>query len=139
MAFITKQERARKYNRSFNTNRWISPANPGDGKTPYFTNGYTNAWTQSDYLITSASYWALREVIMGYTIPARTIKRMHLSSARFYASLQNVYYHFPKGYVGLNPEARSTAGLYASPLLDGYQRGAFPLNRSILIGLDLNF
>jgi len=130
---------ARKYNRSFNTNRWISPANPGDGKTPYFTNGYTNAWTQSDYLITSASYWALREVIMGYTIPVKTIKRMRLSSARFYASLQNVYYHFPKGYVGLNPEARNTAGLYASPLLDGYQRGAFPINRSILIGLDLNF
>jgi TonB-linked SusC/RagA family outer membrane protein len=130
---------ARKYNRSFNDNRWISPANPGDGKTPYFTNGYTNAWTQSDYLVTSASYWALREVIGGYTIPVKSMKRLKLSSARLYASLQNVYYHFPKGYVGLNPEARSTAGLYASPLLDGYQRGAFPINRAVLIGLDINF
>jgi TonB-linked SusC/RagA family outer membrane protein len=130
---------ARKYNRSFNTNRWISPANPGDGKTPYFTNGYTNAWTQSDYLITSASYWALREVIAGYSLPIKSMKRLKLSSARIYASLQNVYYHFPKGYVGLNPEGRSTAGLYASPLLDGYQRGAFPINRAVLIGLDLNF
>ncbi len=130
---------ARKYNRAFNNNRWISPANPGDGKTPYFTNGYTNAWTQSDYLVTSASYWALREVIAGYTIPVKNMKRMHLNSARFYASIQNLYYHFPKGYVGLNPEARSTAGTYASPLLDGYQRGAFPINRSFLIGLDLNF
>jgi TonB-dependent starch-binding outer membrane protein SusC len=130
---------ARKYNRAFNTNRWISPANPGDGKTPYFTNGYTNAWTQSDYLMTSASYWALREVIAGYTIPVKSMKRLKLTSARIYASIQNLYYHFPKGYVGLNPEGRSTNGLYASPLLDGYQRGAFPINRAVLIGLDLNF
>jgi TonB-linked SusC/RagA family outer membrane protein len=130
---------ARKYNRAFNDNRWISPANPGDGKTPYFTNGYTNAWTQSDYLITSASYWAVREVIAGYSFSTKKLKRMKLSSARLYASIQNLYYHFPKGYVGINPEARSTAGTYASPLLDGYQRGAFPINRSFLIGLDLNF
>jgi len=130
---------SRKYNRAFNTNRWVSPANPGDGKTPYFTNGYTNAWTQSDYLITSASYWALREVIVGYTIPVKGIKRMKLNSARFYTSIQNLYYHFPKGYVGLNPEARNTGGVYSSPLLDGYQRGAFPINRAVLIGLDINF
>ncbi len=130
---------ARKYNRAFNENRWISPANPGDGKTPYFTNGYTNAWTQSDYLITSASYWALREVIAGYTIPVKGIKRLKLKSARLYASIQNLYYHFPKGYTGLNPEGRNSSGAYASPLIDGYQRGAFPINRSVLIGLDLNF
>lgn len=130
---------ARKYNRAFNDNRWISPANPGDGKTPYFTNGYTNAWTQSDYLMTSASYWALREVIAGYTIPVKNMKRLKLTSARIYGSIQNLYYHFPKNYVGLNPEGRSTSGLYASPLLDGYQRGAFPINRAVLIGLDLNF
>ncbi|MEI9955596.1 MAG: hypothetical protein WDM90_04635 [Ferruginibacter sp.] len=130
---------SRKYNRAFNANRWVSPANPGDGKTPYFTNGYTNAWTQSDYLISSASYWALREVIAGYTIPVKKMKRMKLNSARFYASIQNLYYHFPKDYVGLNPEARNISGPYASPFLDGYQRGAFPINRAVLIGLDLNF
>ena len=130
---------ARKYNTAFNDNRWISPANPGDGKTPYYTNGYTNAWTQSDYLITSASYWALREVIMGYTLPVKGLQRVKIKSARFYASIQNLYYHFPKGYVGLNPEGRNTGGTYASPLVDGYQRGAFPVNRSVLIGLDLNF
>jgi hypothetical protein len=127
---------ARKYNTSFNSNRWISPANPGDGKTPYYTNGYTNAWTQSDYLITSASYWALREVIAGYTIP---VKKLKVTSARFYASIQNLYYHFPPGYVGLNPEGRNNTGVYASPLIDGYQRGAFPINRAVLFGLDLTF
>jgi len=130
---------ARKYNISYNTNRWISPANPGDGKTPYFTNGYTNSWTQSDYIIYDASYFTLREVLIGYTLPANVIKKIKLNNVRFYISGQNLYYGFAKDYIGINPEARSNSGLYASPLLDGYQRGAFPINKTILFGVDLNF
>jgi TonB-dependent starch-binding outer membrane protein SusC len=130
---------ARKFNRAFVDNRWISPANPGDGKTPYFTNGYTNAWTQSDYLISSASYYALRELLVGYTFPKEWTKRLHFNSVRLYLSAQNLFFHSAKDYTGLNIEARSNTGPYASPLLDGYQRGAFPVNRTILFGIDLSF
>jgi TonB-dependent starch-binding outer membrane protein SusC len=130
---------ARKYNRAFTDNRWISPANPGDGKTPYFTNGYTNAWTQSDYLISSASYYALREVLIGYTFPKSWVKKAHFNSARVYFSAQNLFFHAAKDYTGLNIEARNNTGAYASPLLDGYQRGNFPVNRTILFGVDLSF
>jgi TonB-dependent starch-binding outer membrane protein SusC len=130
---------ARKYNRSFTDNRWISPANPGDSKTPYFTNGYTNAWTQSDYLISSASYYALREVLVGYTLPKAWVKKMHFSSMRVYFSAQNLFFHSANDYTGLNIEARNNTGAYASPLLDGYQRGAFPVNRTVLFGIDLSF
>ena len=130
---------ARKYNRDYNANRWISPNNPGDGKTPYFTNGYTNAWTQSDYIISDASYFALREVIIGYKLPISKTNKLKINGARMYMSIQNLYYHFASDYIGLNPEARTTTGPYASPLLDGYQRGAFPVNRSILFGVDFNF
>ncbi len=130
----------RKYNRAFIENRWISPANPGDGKTPYFTNGYTNAWTQSDYIVQDASYWALREVLVGYSLPAKLTKKTGLNTIRFYFSAQNLYYHTAKSYNGINPEARNTTGsLYGSPLLDGYQRGAFPINQTFLFGLNLNF
>ena len=37
-------------------------------------------------------------------------------------------------YRGINPEARRTSGQYNSPLIDGYQRGAFPLNRTFYSG-----
>jgi TonB-dependent starch-binding outer membrane protein SusC len=130
---------ARKFNRAFTDNRWISPANPGDSKTPYFTNGYTNAWTQSDYLISSASYYALREVLVGYTFPKSWVKRMHFNSVRLYFSAQNLFFRAAKDYTGLNIEARTNTAAYASPLLDGYQRGAFPVNRTILFGIDLSF
>jgi TonB-dependent starch-binding outer membrane protein SusC len=130
---------ARKYNRAFIDNRWISPANPGDGKTPYFTNGYTNAWTQSDYLISDASYFALREVLLGYTLPEKWIKKIRFDNLRFYCSAQNLFFRSAKDYTGINIEARNNTAQYASPLIDGYQRGTFPVNRTILFGIDLGF
>jgi TonB-dependent starch-binding outer membrane protein SusC len=130
---------ARKINQEFISNRWISPSNPGDGKTPYFTNGYTNAWTESDYLLTDASYFALREVLVGYSIPKNWIKRMHLSNVRGYFSAQNLLFKANKDYKGLNIEARNTTLQYNNPFISGYQRGAFPTNRTIIFGLDINF
>jgi TonB-dependent starch-binding outer membrane protein SusC len=130
---------ARKINQAFISNRWISPNNPGDGKTPYFTNGYTNAWTESDYLLTDASYYALREVLIGYSFPKAWTKRLHLSNVRAYFSAQNLFFRANKDYKGLNIEARNTNAQYANPFINGYQRGAFPTNRTILFGLDISF
>jgi len=45
------------------------------------------------------------------------------------------------GYKGVNPEGRKNTGPYSSafPLVDGYQRGVFPLNRTYTLGVDINF
>jgi TonB-linked SusC/RagA family outer membrane protein len=129
---------SRKYNRAYNNgSRWVSAANPGDGKTPYFTTGFD--WMLTDYVVEDGSYWALREVILGYKLPEKVAKAAHLGSVRLYASAQNLYVHFAKNYRGINPEARSTTNQYASPLVDGYQRGSFPIPRTIIFGLDINF
>jgi TonB-dependent starch-binding outer membrane protein SusC len=130
---------ARKINQEFISNRWISPSNPGDGKTPYFTNGYTNAWTESDYLLTDASYFALRELLVGYSLPKEWTKRIHLSNVRAYCTAQNLFFKANKEYKGLNIEARNTNNQYNNPFISGYQRGAFPTNRTVIFGLDINF
>jgi TonB-dependent starch-binding outer membrane protein SusC len=129
---------SRKYNRKYNNgNRWVSAANPGDGRTPYFTNGYD--WLLTDYLIEDGSYFALREVVIGYKLPEKVAKTMKLSSLRVYASAQNLWIHWADSYRGINPEARMTTGNYGSPLIDGYQRGAYPMQRTVMVGLDINF
>jgi TonB-linked SusC/RagA family outer membrane protein len=127
----------KRTNRSFNEGRWISPANPGNGKTPYSTAGYN--WMLTDYVMEDASYYALRELIAGYTFSSNAVKRLKLTSLRFYFTAQNLYYHFAAGYRGINPEASFTSGPYNTPLVDGYQRGAFPVNKGYLVGVDLNF
>ncbi len=127
----------KRYNKRYNTNRWISPMFPGDGKTPYSTLGFN--WMLTDYVVEDASYYALREVVVGYTFPDRLIKKAGLSSLRIYASGQNLFMNNASNYRGINIEARTTSGNYATPLVDGYQRGAFPVAKTYLLGIDLNF
>ncbi len=128
---------SRRYITDYTDNRWISPNNPGDGKTPYSTVGFN--WMLTDYAVEDASYFALREILLGYTFSTKVAKKVGLSSLRVYASSQNLFFSFAKGYRGLNPEARSASAAYSSPLIDGYQRGAFPTSRSFVFGIDINF
>jgi TonB-linked SusC/RagA family outer membrane protein len=128
---------SRRYIREYVNNRWISPNNPGDGKTPYSTVGFN--WMLTDYAVEDASYFALREILLGYKFSNKIAKKIGLTGLRAYTSAQNLFFSFAKGYRGLNPEARSASGPYATPLIDGYQRGAFPTSRAFVIGLDINF
>lgn len=127
----------KRVNRNYNKNRWLSPMFPGDGKTPYSTNGFN--WMLTDYVVEDASYYALREIIVGYTLPSKISKLARLSNARFYFTAQNLFFSKGDGYRGINPEARSSSGNYSTPLVDGYQRGSFPMPKTFLFGLDLNF
>lgn len=127
----------KRYNKNYNANRWLSPMFPGDGKTPYSTIGFN--WMLTDYVVEDASYYALRELVVGYTLPAKITSAARLSSARFYFSAQNLYFESANGYRGINTEARMTSGPYDTPLADGYQRGSFPMPQTFLFGLDINF
>ncbi len=128
----------KRTNANFNTtSKWLSPLNPGDGKTPYYTAGFN--WLLTDYVVEDASYQSLREVIVGYTFPKQLLDKLRLGSVRVYATAQNLLFLTAKGYRGLNPEASSSSGVYNTPLVDGYQRGSYPINRSFRFGVDLNF
>ena len=134
-AFYNEQK---KFNRNYNSNRWVSAANPGDAKTPYFGVGETN-WLLSDYVMEDASYASLRNVIVGYTLPSSLARKARVSSMRVYAVGDNLLYLMGKNYRGINPEARLQSGPYSSPLIGGYQRGSFPLSRTFTFGVDFNF
>ncbi len=127
-----------RYNKNFNQNRWIDENNPGDGKTPYERNGITQV--QTDYAVEDASYFTLRDLTVGYSLPKNIAKKVNVSNVRVYLSGQNLFYWWPDDYRGINPEARKTSGSnYGSPLVDGYQRGAFPIQRVYSAGIDISF
>lgn len=128
---------SRRVIRVYNQNRWVSPMFPGDGRTPYSTLGYN--WMLTDYVIQDGSYYSLRDLNLGYTVPKSVLRGLKINSMRFYISAQNLYFHFAKSYKGLNPEGRSSNGAYSSSLIDGYQRGSFPVPRTILGGIDISF
>ncbi len=121
----------------YTDNRWISPLFPGDGKTPYSTLGFNAMLT--DFVVEDASYFALRELNLGYRLPNSVAKAIKLNSLRVYFAAQNLFFQSAKNYRALNPEGRSQIGPYASSLLDGYQRGSFPVQRNFVFGIDINF
>src|SRR5258705_435801 len=96
-------------------------------------------WMLTDYVVEDASYFALREVSIGYNFPEYLAKQLRLSSLRLYSSAQNMYFHSASSYRGINPEGRFITGPYANPLISGYQRGSFPIPKTVTIGIDLNF
>jgi hypothetical protein len=128
---------SRRTIKTYNQNRWVSPNNPGDGKTPFSTNGFN--WMLTDYVVEDASYFSLREVNFGYTLPDQITKKFKVSSMRFYFSAQNLFFQTAKGYRSLNPEGRFSNGPYSSVLIDGYQRGSFPIPQTLTAGIDINF
>jgi TonB-dependent starch-binding outer membrane protein SusC len=118
-------------------NRWISPNNPGDGKTPFSTIGYP--WMLTDYAVEDASYFALREVNVGYTLPSKVARFVKLSSLRVYFAGQNLFFKSAKSFRPINSEGRANTGPYTSSLLEGYQRGSFPIQKTYVFGIDINF
>ncbi len=127
-----------RYNKNFNANRWIDTNNPGDGKTPFERNGITQV--QTDYAVEDAGYLALRDLTIGYSLPKSIARKANISNVRVYLSGQNLFYLWSSDYRGINPEARKTSGSnYGSPLVDGYQRGAFPIQRVYSAGIDISF
>ncbi|MGF2413759.1 MAG: SusC/RagA family TonB-linked outer membrane protein, partial [Ferruginibacter sp.] len=118
----------KRYNKNYNTNRWLSPMFPGDGKTPYSTVGFN--WMLTDYVVEDASYYTLREVVVGYAFK-QLAKKAHLGNLRAYFSAQNLFFHSAKGYRGINTEGRFSSGPYNTALV--------PMPKTFLFGIDINF
>ena len=128
-----------RLNRAYTNNRYVSPMFPGNSKTVYSTTTAGSDLMLTDYCIEDGSYAALRDFTFGYKIPTRLINKIKLGDLRLYFSGQNLIYLMASDYRGINPEARKTTSQYSSPLVDGYQRGAFPLNRAFTFGVDITF
>ena len=115
--------------------RWISEDELGDGNTNRANrkskgnNGRSSNWHVED-----GSYVRLQNVTFGYNIPASITKKLKISNVRVFVSGQNLYTW--TDYTGYNPEVNNYDGNALTP---GIDYGAYPLNRTLSFGLNLNF
>jgi TonB-linked SusC/RagA family outer membrane protein len=91
----------------------------------------------TDWNVQNASFVALRNLMVGYSLPKKVVDNMHLAGFKVYFTSYNLLYIMAKGYTGLNPEGVNRYD--KSPLTFGYQRGALPVMRSFTLGLDIKF
>ena len=86
--------------------------------------------------IMNASYVALRNVNLGYTLPERVLSQVNfLTSARVYVAAQNLLYITADDYTGFNPESINDT----SPTTWGYQRAGSPVFQTISVGMNVQF
>lgn len=89
----------------------------------------------TDDIIQDASYIALRTVSIGYNFTGDLLDKTLFTKARVYATGQNLLYVTADDYTGFNPESVNTT----SATTYGYQRAGSPIQRTISLGLNLEF
>ena len=95
---------------------------------------------QLDAGIQNASYTALRNLTIGYTIDRSKLDKLGIGSLRVYAAGSNLLYIMGDNYTSYNPEGvEITNSGYLGPTTYGVQVGASPVVRSVSLGLNLNF
>ncbi|WP_420316583.1 SusC/RagA family TonB-linked outer membrane protein [Ekhidna sp.] len=86
-------------------------------------------------VIASADYVSLRNVIVGYNMPARLTTKIGVQGLRVYASGQNLIYKTASDYHGFNPEHIDGT----NPRAYGSQRAGTPLFKTFTLGLNVDF
>ncbi|MFY0688397.1 MAG: TonB-dependent receptor [Cyclobacteriaceae bacterium] len=112
----------------------------GDGLADHNGEHYIGNRRQTDAMIQSASYLALRNLTIGYSIKPEWISKAGISSARAYVAASNLLYLMADNYTSYNPEGvEITNGGYLGPTTYGVQVGASPVVRSFTLGINVNF
>jgi TonB-linked SusC/RagA family outer membrane protein len=85
----------------FYDGRYVSAAQPGNGKTPRA--GYNDEGAVSSWEVQSTNYFRIRNLNLAYTFPASLSKKLLVDDLRAYISVENLFTF--KNYEGGNPQA----------------------------------
>lgn len=107
----------------------------GEGSSntvPKVSTGANTNRVFSDYFVEDASYFRIQSAQLGYSINPSFIEKSGISKLRLYAGVNNLY-TFTK-YKGYDPGASNGA-----PIGGGIDDGFYPIPRTYLLGLNINF
>ena len=126
--------RARVRVYAYNNNYWKSELDPGDGMTPRPNDAPTGGVRlPSQRYLDDGSYLRINNITLDYTLPANISQRLKLQTARFYMGANNAFLF--TNYTKYNPDV----SLSDDPLRPGLESNDYPLPRTLLVGLNLNF
>ncbi|WP_281234513.1 SusC/RagA family TonB-linked outer membrane protein [Flavobacterium gelatinilyticum] len=108
---------------------------------PRVTTGATSNNVLSDYFVEDASYLRIQNVQLGYTLDPQVTQKAGITKLRLYAGVNNLY-TFTK-YKGFDPGASfgptNKDGVSQSPIGAGIDYGFYPIPRTYIMGLNINF
>lgn len=106
---------------------------------PEHTNGTMPAanasnWTQfltSDGVIFDGSYFKIKQIQLGYTLPQKFTRRFKVDNFRIYGSLDD-FFTFSK-YPGFDPEVTGVGSSL------GVDKGSYPTSKKVVFGVNITF
>lgn len=119
--------------------QWWSEQEPGNGKNPGTSLASLEFVSNSDYYLENASFLAVRNINIGYTLPSSLTQKAKIDKLRFYLSVSNALMITAKDFTGYNPEGFTSTGLSGIGAMPGHNDGTEPINRVFVLGLNLNF
>lgn len=103
------------------------------------SNSTLNMQVQSRYLLNMA-YWRIKNITVGYTLPNKFSRRVHIDKLRIYGSLENFFTFDHLRGLPIDPEAISGYSMWNTT---GYNLGrtgvGVPTFKTASVGLQLNF
>ncbi|MFA6581479.1 MAG: SusC/RagA family TonB-linked outer membrane protein, partial [Paludibacter sp.] len=105
-------------------NRWTGEGTSNTMPRAVFNDPNKNT-RPSDRYVEDGSYLRVKNVTLGYTLPASLTKKVQLSTARFYLTAQNLF--TLTKYSGFDPEIGT----------NGIDNNLYPVTRTISVGFNL--
>lgn len=114
----------------FYDNRWTDSNKTGT--VPRAGAKNMDKYCVSDALVYDGSYFKIKQIQLGYSIPKQLLKKICINNLRVYGSLDD-FFTFTK-YPGFDPEAaaNSTSGM-------GVDKGAYPSSKKVVLGFNIEF
>ncbi|MCH7413500.1 TonB-dependent receptor [Belliella sp. R4-6] len=117
--------------------RWRSEEQPGNGSMPraaYDVSANRNNQSNTTRFIEDGSYLRVKNLVIGYRLPADVLERVKLRSVRFYAQAQNLLTF--TNYSGFDPEVNFSGTSNTTIGVDFY---TFPQPRTYTFGVNIGF
>ncbi len=120
----------RNYDNDFYENRWYEEGSSTEYPSVMVTAG--DQRTPNSFYVEDGSYFRIKAVQLGYTLPLATTQKWHVEKFRVYVNAENMFTFFT--YNGFSPEVPSD-----NPLLTGINKGIYPLSSIYSFGINLIF
>lgn len=114
----------------FYDDRWTTSNT--DGTIPRPGANQIDYFYASDGVVFDGSFFKIKQIQLGYTIPSNLSKKLFISNLRVYASLDD-WITF-SDYIGYDPEVSTNAGNSL-----GIDKGSYPIAKKFMFGVNLTF
>ena len=113
----------------FTNNRWTETNHQGTkpraGATDY------DKYLMSDAVVYDGSYFKIKQIQLGYSLPKNLLKKVQIDNVRVYGSLED-FFTFTS-YPGFDPETTGTGSSL------GIDKGVYPNSKKLVFGLSVSF